>query len=102
MPDEKYDIGRILKRELLLAGGLLLAGTLLLPAAVYGVGFLIFGEYPGGPADFYREIWSALAAGNAGTWYLVLSPWLVVTAVRLTWRGIRRPRTRRPRDRSPA
>jgi hypothetical protein len=102
MPDEKNDIGRILKRELLLAAGLVLAGILVLPAAVYGVGLLIFGEYPDGPAGFYREIWSALAAGNAGTWFLALSPWLVVTAVRLTWRGIRRPRSGSPRSRTPA
>lgn len=96
MPDEKNDIGPILKRELLLALGLLLAGILVLPAAVYGVGFLIFGEYPRGLAAFYREIWGALASGNGGTWFLVLSPWLVVTAARLTWRGIRRPPNRSP------
>jgi hypothetical protein len=92
MAEEKNDIGRILKRESLLALGLLLAGMLLLPALVYAVGFLIFGPYPDGLPGFLQEIWGALAAGNPGTWFLALSPYLVVTAARLTWRGMRRPR----------
>jgi len=92
MTDEKFDIGRLLKRESLIAIVLLLAGAALLPAAVYGVGFLIFGPYPDGLPAFYGEIWGALAAGNPGTWFLALSPYLVVTATRLTWRGMRRPR----------
>src|SRR6056297_2465920 len=74
MPDEKNDIGRILKRELLLALGLLLAGILVLPAAVYGVGFLIFGDYPGGPAGFYGEIWAALADGNGAPGFSCSAP----------------------------
>lgn len=92
MAEEKNDIARILKRELLLALVFVLAGLLALPALVYAVGFLIFGPYPDGLQGFLREIWGALAAGNAGTWFLALSPYLVVTAARLTWRGIRRPR----------
>ena len=94
MTDEKNDIARILKRESLFALVLLSAGAALLPAAVYGVGFLIFGSYPDGLPAFYREIWGSLAVGNPGTWFLVLSPYLVVTATRLTWRGLRYPRSR--------
>jgi len=94
MADEKNDIGTILKRESLLVAVLVLGGVLLLPGAVYGVGFLIFGEYPGGPGGFYGEIWGALGRGNPGAWFLVLSPWLVVTVARLTWRAMRRPRSR--------
>lgn len=93
MPDEKNDIVRTLKRESLLALGFLLAGILLLPALVYAIGFVIFGPYPDGLPGFYGEIWGALAAGNPGTWFLALSPYLVVTAARLTWRGVRRPRS---------
>ncbi|WP_405241531.1 hypothetical protein [Lentisalinibacter salinarum] len=100
MADEKDDTGSILrsavKRESLLAAVLVLGGVLLLPAAVYGVGFLIFGEYPGGLGGFYGEIWGALGRGNPGTWFLVLSPWVVVTVARLTWRAMRRPRSRTP------
>jgi len=98
MADEKNDtgIGTVLKGESLLAVVLVLGGVLLLPAAVYGVGFLIFGEYPGGLGGFYGEIWGALGSGNPGTWFLVLSPWLAVTIARLTWRGMRRSRSRAP------
>ncbi|HZX22379.1 MAG TPA: hypothetical protein VFF18_02490 [Woeseiaceae bacterium] len=96
MADEKNDIGALLKRESLLAVVLVLGGVLLLPAAVYGVGFLIFGEYPDGLGGFYGEIWGALGRGNPGTGFLVLSPWLVVTVTRLTWRAMRRPRSRIP------
>ncbi|WP_405233473.1 hypothetical protein [Lentisalinibacter salinarum] len=100
MAEEKDDTGSILrsavKRESLLAAVLVLGGVLLLPAAVYGVGFLIFGEYPGGLRGFYGEIWGALGRGNPSTWFLVLSPWVVVTVARLTWRAMRRPRSRTP------
>ncbi len=96
MAAEKNDIASMLKREALLALVLLLGGVLLLPAGVYGVGLLIFGVYPDGLIGFFREIWGALGRGNPGTWFLVLSPWLVVTVARLTWRGIRRPRQRTP------
>ena len=67
MPDEKNDIGPILKRELLLAVGLLLAGILLLPAAVYGAGFLIFGEYPNRLAASSRETRRTPAAGQTSS-----------------------------------
>ncbi|WP_405222096.1 hypothetical protein [Lentisalinibacter sediminis] len=98
MAEEKNDIGiaTMLKRESLLTVALVLAGVLLLPAAVYGVGFLIFGEYPEGLGGFYGEIWGTLGRGSPGTWFLVLSPWLVVTVARLTWRSMRRPRRRSP------
>lgn len=92
--DDKNDIVRVLRREALLAAGFLLGGVLALPAAVYGVGYLIFGEYPDGMTGFYREIWGSLGAANPGTWFLVISPYLALTIARLTWRGMRRPRHR--------
>ena len=50
-------IQRELKRELLLFLALLLAGVLLLPAAVYFVGQAVFGNFAdGGFGAFYRGL----------------------------------------------
>ncbi len=92
MSDDRNDYAHIARRELVILAIFLAAGVGLLPAAVYLVGGFVFGEYPGGLPAFYDEIWDSLFTGNLATWFLVLSPYLVWLACRLTWRGMRRPR----------
>jgi hypothetical protein len=86
----------VARRELVIALVLLLAGLLLLPAAVYMTGQLLFGPYEGGggPGAFYRNLYAALGAGGLAAWLLVLSPLGVVTLARVAW-GIFRARPRR-------
>lgn len=88
----------ILKREAIVLAGLLGAGVLLLPFAVYGVGVYVIGEYePGADAfSFAIDLWLALGRGHWAAWVLVTSPYLCVQALRLAgtlWRS-RRPVTR--------
>ena len=102
MSDAKNDFGRKIRRELIVLGGFLIAGLTVLPAVVYAVGTVIFGEYPNGLAGFYGEIWGGLVTAGPGTWFLVVSPYLVWLTMRLTWRGVRGPRSRsRPSERQP-
>lgn len=91
MNDENRHYATAARRELILFGILLLAGLTLLPVAVYLVGQSIFGDYPDGLPGFLREIWGHLLAADPATWFLVLSPWLVIAVIRLTWFGLRRP-----------
>lgn len=80
------------KAELVVAGALLLFGVLLLPVAVYWVGQQIIGEYTpeGGLLALIGAIWSDLATGNPLAWILVLSPYVFVLLLRLTWLAARR------------
>jgi hypothetical protein len=78
-------------KEMLLALALIAFGLLCLPALIYVVGQLIIGEYEAGFAGFYQAIGTALAAGNRYAWMLILSPYLVVTLIRL-WLWLRRQR----------
>ncbi len=86
-----------LKREALLLAGLLTFGLLVLPFAVYLVGVRVFGEYRA-DADAFTlavDLWIALGRGFWAAWVLVLSPYLVIQALRLArrlWRA-RRPVT---------
>lgn len=80
-------------KELLIAAILLSFGTLLLPVAVFMVGQQILGSYEGGGvADLSQAVWSALLAGRASAWLLVLSPYLVIQLLRLSWRVLYRRR----------
>jgi hypothetical protein len=94
MSDEKYDYAHIAKRELVILAVFLVAGVCLLPIAVFLVGGLVFGEHPDGMGAFVADIWDSLLEGDLATWFLVLSPYLVWIASRLTWRGMRRPHGR--------
>ena len=80
----------ILRRELLLFTGLLFAGTVLLPAVIYAVGGLVFGEYGGGGyGDFFSLLTSKIRHADAVAWLLVLSPYLAVQGFRVAlaaWR----------------
>jgi hypothetical protein len=74
----------LLRREGILFVGLLIAGAVPLPAAVFLVGKAVFGAYGGdGLADFYAALNGKLAAADWVAWFLVLSPYLAVQCVRL-------------------
>jgi hypothetical protein len=91
MSDEKFDYAHTAKRELVALALFLIAGVGLLPIAVYLVGGIVFGEHPDGLGAFVTDMWDSLLDGDLATWFLVLSPYLVWIASRLTWRGIRGP-----------
>ena len=78
--------GRV-KNEAILAGLLLALGLFVLPVAIYFVGQQIIGEYEGGGViGLVLALWSALVRADAVAWILVLSPYLVVQLLRLTWK----------------
>ena len=80
-----------LRNEAILAGLMLAFGLFILPVAIYFVGQQIIGEYEGGGVvGLVLELWSALVRADAVAWILVLSPYLVVQLLRLTWRIWRR------------
>ena len=84
---------RILAREAALLLGLLLAGMVLLPAAIFLVGQIVFGAYgDGGFADFYGNLHAELRSGDMVVWYLILSPYIAWQLLRLTIWGFRRGR----------
>lgn len=89
-------IGSIARRELVFALVLLVLGVLVLPAAVFGTGQVLFGAYEaGGLGAFYADLFAALARGGLAAWLLVLSPLGVVVLARLAWRIFRaRPERR--------
>lgn len=85
-----------LKFELVIAAVLLTFGLLALPAAVYWVGQFVVGGYESddGLAGLIGAIWSGLAAGSLAAWVLVLSPYVVVQLLRVSFRLLRPARPR--------
>ena len=82
---------QVLKREALLFLYLFLTGILLLPIAIYLVGYGLFGEYDGsGFGAFYGRLHSSLRSGELAVWFLVLSPYLILQLVRGTLFALRR------------
>jgi hypothetical protein len=74
-----------LKRETALFLGCLMLGLLLLPIAIYAVGFVIFGEFGGGGfGAFFSNLHGELRGLDMAVWFLVLSPYLVIQSVRAT------------------
>ena len=72
-----------LKKESLLFLYLFLAGILLLPIAIYSIGYALFGEYSGtGFSAFYGSLHSSLRSGELAVWFLVLSPYLILQIIR--------------------
>lgn len=65
--------------------GCLLFGALILPAIIFWVGQVIFGEFGGGQlGDFYLGLMSQLRLGNWIVWFLVLAPYLIWQCLRAT------------------
>lgn len=74
---------RIVKEAALL-GGLVLAGLVLLPIAIYLVGQLVFGAYGGhGFTDFYQSLHIDFRAGQPAALFLLLSPCIIWLLLRL-------------------
>jgi hypothetical protein len=82
-------------REVALLVGLVFAGLVLVPIAIYWIGPQLLGEFGGfGFADFFRSLGARIRSGEAAAWFLVLSPYLAVQVLRLTrfgWRSTRQP-----------
>lgn len=92
MPAAGDRFRRSLIRESASGLALLLFGLLLLPVAVYVIGGRVFGPYEGdGLGGFFAGLMGRLADGNGSAWFLVLSPLLLVLAVRAlawSWRAL--------------
>jgi hypothetical protein len=91
--EQTFSTRRILARESALLLSLLLAGMVVLPAAIFLVGQVVFGTYgDGGFADFYSNLHAELRSGDIVVWYLILSPYIAWQLLRLTRWGFRRGR----------
>jgi hypothetical protein len=57
---------------------------LVLPSLIYLVGVNVLGAYGGGPhmGSFYGDFFRNLGAGVGRTWFIVLSPYLLLSAFR--------------------
>lgn len=78
------------KNEAALFLALLFAGVTLLPLGIWLIGQDVFGDYAGqGFQDFFGTFTRRLRHGELSTWFLVLAPWLGISALRLmvlAWR----------------
>lgn len=83
-----------LLREATIFLWLLFTGVVLLPTAIYLVGQNVFDEYGGhGFGEFFSIVSAKIRSGDAVAWFLVLSPYLAISVLRLTawgWRYSRR------------
>jgi hypothetical protein len=90
MSTENPNTAKTIRRELMLLLILLPAGLLLLPAAVYIVGSVIFGAFGGsGFGGFFGMLMGELQRGEPAVWFLVLSPYIVWQLLRLTFGAVR-------------
>ena len=80
-----------LEKEVFLFLALLFFGFVIMPIGIWFVGKAVFGEYGGaGYADFFGTLSAKIRAGDAVTWFLVLSPWILWQILRLAafgWRA---------------
>ena len=84
MPTSPSPLARRFKRESALFLLLLFAGFVLLPIAVWIVGEALFGEYGGtGYSGFFGMLSAKIRSGDTVAWFLVLSPYLAVSVIRL-------------------
>lgn len=85
-----------LRKEAILFGLLFLCGLLLLPIAIYLVGNNVFGGYgDGGLREFLAALAGRALTADPAALLLVLSPYLVVQGLRLSFAALRwrRPAT---------
>jgi hypothetical protein len=89
LPPAQSALAKRLRREMHWAIGSLLAGLLVLPAAIYAVGVSLLGPYDatsGGAAhigSFYGDVFRGLGAPTLSAWSIVLGPMVVVMLLRL-------------------
>ena len=76
-------------------GVLLLLGFVGLPLAIYIVGQRIVGEYAAdqGVLDLFASIWGAVGNLSLAAWLLVLSPYVVISLLRLSFATFRSRRS---------
>ncbi len=71
--------------------GLLFAGFVLVPIAIYFVGGSVFGEYGGnGYSEFFGSLSGKVRNGDRVSWFLILSPYLAILVLRMLAWGWRR------------
>lgn len=91
MPTAPSSLRTKVTRETALFVVLFFSGFVLLPIAVWLVGDALFGDYGGGGyTGFFGQLSAKIRAGDGVAWFLVLSPYLVVSAIRLALWGWRR------------
>jgi len=91
VPDFDNSLKPALRKESLLFLYAFLAGILLLPIAIYFIGYALFGEYSGTSfSSFYSSLHGLLRSGEPAVWYLVLSPYLVLQLFRGAMHMLRR------------
>ena len=79
-----------IRKEALLLLVLFAAGIILMPAVIYFIGQMIFGNYGGdGFGFFLGAIGKKLITADGVAWLLVASPYLILQCLRITayaWR----------------
>ena len=79
-----------IRKEALLLLILFVGGIVLMPAVIYFIGQMIFGDYGGdGFGGFFGAIGTKLLAADGVAWLLVASPYLILQCLRITayaWR----------------
>lgn len=81
---------RPLRREAALFVGLLFAGFVIMPLLLFWIGPQVLGEFGGrGYADFFGELSARVRRGDGNAWFFILSPYLAVQTLRLTYLGWR-------------
>lgn len=81
----------IVTREVALFVGLLFAGIVLMPIAIFWLGQQLLGDYGGlGYGDFFGTLSGQFRSFDPATWFLVFSPYLGWQILRLTVIGWRR------------
>lgn len=81
------DVRQIVTREAALFLVLLFVGFVLLPIAIWFVGAALFGDYGGnGYWDFFATLSGKIRSGDRVAWFLILSPYLGIMALRfMVW-----------------
>ena len=90
MPTSSSTLRQRITHETALFVSLLFAGLVLLPIAIWLVGDALFGDYGGaGYKSFFSLLSAKIRDGDSVAWFLVLSPYLAVSVLRLmrwAWR----------------
>ena len=90
MASTKKTLKQRLKFETGLFIGLLFCGFVLMPIAIWFIGQNVFGAYGGeGYDDFFGRLSARIRGGDMASWFLVLSPWIVILILRLMARAWR-------------
>lgn len=83
-----------IRKEAILLLILFVAGIVLMPAGIYFVGQMIFGNYAGdGFGGFFGAIGKKLISADGVAWLLVASPYLILQCLRITAYAWRRSRS---------